>query len=67
LKFKKSIFARINDSKKNPINFIAISQITQITKILHAKELIETQGFFSFQNYMNKLILESNKYLPVNP
>ncbi len=61
LEIQKSIFARINDSKKNPINFIAISQITQITKILHAKELIETQGFFSFQNYMNKLILESKQ------
>lgn len=61
LEIQKSVFARINDSKKNPLYFIAISQITQITKILHAKELIETQGFFSFQNYINKLILESKQ------
>jgi len=52
------LFLLINKSK-SANNFIAISFVSVILKALHALELIETQGFVAFQNYLNKIVEEA--------
>ncbi|MFA5746153.1 MAG: helicase-related protein [archaeon] len=44
---------------KSKNNFIAISFVSVIIKALHARELIETQGFIAFRNYLDKVVEEA--------
>lgn len=53
-----SLFERIKKVKSNT-GFIAISAIASVLKFIHAKELIETQGFFATETYLLKLKAES--------
>ena len=55
-----SLFERIKRIKNNT-GFIAISNIASVLKFLHAKELIETQGFFATETYLLKLKKESQE------
>jgi Fanconi anemia group M protein len=55
-----SLFERVKRVKNNT-GFIAISAIASILKFLHAKELIETQGFQATEMYVNKLKSESQE------
>lgn len=55
-----SLFERIKRVKNNT-GFIAISTIASVLKFLHAKELIETQGFFATETYLLKLKKESQE------
>jgi Fanconi anemia group M protein len=48
------LFERVKKVKNNT-GFIAISTIASVLKFLHAKELIETQGFFATETYLLKL------------
>jgi Fanconi anemia group M protein len=52
------LFLLVNKSKSTN-HFIAISFVSVILKALHALELIETQGFVAFQNYLNKVVEEA--------
>jgi ERCC4-related helicase len=54
------LFERVKRAKNN-IGFIAISAIASVLKFLHAKELIETQGFFATETYLLKLKKESQE------
>ncbi len=55
-----SLFERVKRVKNNTC-FIAISTIASVLKFLHAKELIETQGFFPTKTYLLKLKSESQE------
>jgi len=63
LDLQSRLFLLLKKSKSTN-RFIAISFVSSILKALHALELIETQGFIAFQNYLNKLVLESNSKKP---
>ena len=58
LDLQKRLFLLINKSKSTN-HFIAISFVSVILKALHSLELIETQGFIAFQNYLNKVVDEA--------
>ncbi len=54
------LFERVKRVKNNT-GFIAISAIASVLKFLHAKELIETQGFSATETYLFKLKKESQE------
>jgi len=58
IQVQASIFERIKKSKKS-IWFIALSTTSSLLKVFHAKELIETQGFYALKSYLDRLFLES--------
>lgn len=58
LMIQASIFKRLEKSK-NSIHFLAIINVSLILKALHAKELIETQGYISLKNYLERIFKES--------
>jgi Fanconi anemia group M protein len=62
LEIQKYLFAKIRTSKSNnKFNYIAVSIIASILKFLHAKELIQCQGYYIFEKYLHKLIVDSKK------
>lgn len=49
------LFLQANNSKSTNV-YVAISIVSTSLKAYHALELIETQGFVAFQNYLNKIV-----------
>ncbi len=58
LDLQSKLFLLVNKTK-NKSYFLAISFVTVILKALHAREMIETQGFLAFKNYLDKVIEEA--------
>jgi len=58
LDMQAKLFLLINKTKQKNY-FLAISFITVILKALHAREMIETQGFIAFRNYLDKVVEEA--------
>jgi len=57
LEIQKYLFVKVKNST-NKFLFLGISTIAGIIKVLHAKELIESQGFYAFEKYIHKLFLD---------
>ncbi len=55
---QQQIFKRMELSKSS-INFLALINTSLALKGYHAKELIETQGFLSLKNYLDKMFQNS--------
>jgi ERCC4-related helicase len=54
IQLQAQIFSKISKTKDNRY-FFALSATASILKLFHAKELIESQGIHSFENYLSKL------------
>lgn len=56
LNFQKYILFEISQGSKTTENYTALSLISECIKVLHALELLETQGLVSLRKYMDKII-----------
>jgi len=54
IQLQSQILSRLSKTKDNRVYF-ALSATASILKLYHAKELIESQGIHSFENYLSKL------------
>jgi ERCC4-related helicase len=57
LDIQKFLFIKAKNST-NKFIFLGISNIAGIIKVLHAKELIETQGFYALEKYLHKMFVD---------
>ena len=55
LQLQRQIMAEVSQGNKDYQNLKAVSLLSEIIKIQHADELLETQGVFSLSNYLSRI------------